>query len=200
MSNRVKLAPVPVLIAALIYYFTDTDRLFAFLMPVIAHEMGHVLALTSFSLRIKCVRLEIKGLCIEYSGIASPIKHALAAAAGPAAGIVYALAAAWVADRTGSEWAELSAGISLALSVFNMLPAIPLDGGRVLNECCCGLFGSRTGEIITQISGTAVGAALLFAGMYAMYKGYGAALEIAAVWILLAQSEKLGIVKPREIM
>ena len=200
MDNRVKIGPLPLLIVALTYYLTDTRTFFAFLMPAAAHEMGHLAALSTFSLRVKGIRLDMKGLCIEYSGHAEAIKHALAAAAGPLAGLVYAALSAWVAGKTHSQWAELSAGISLALSAFNMLPAMPLDGGRVLMECCCGLFGTRTGEMITRIISTAVGAVMLFAGIYAMYNGYGAALEVAAIWILLSQSDKLGIVKPREIM
>ena len=188
------------LIAAVIYYFSDVPTLFAFLMPVAAHEMGHFAALSALKLRVRGMRLDMRGLCIEYTGSASPLAHALAAAAGPAAGILYALAAAWVAGRTGSRWASLSAGISTALTAFNLLPALPMDGGRIFTECCCALLGSRTGGILSRTVGASVGALMLAAGLYAMHEGYGAALEAAAVWVLLAQPEKLGIVNPKEIM
>lgn len=172
--------------AALLYYLAPTDKLLALLLPVIFHELGHLLALRLLGLRISRFRIELKGLCMEYRGYASGLGHALAAAAGPALGLLYALAASLLASRYNSAWLELTAGVSLLLSAFNLLPALPLDGGRILYHLSAALFGERAAARVTDISSLIIGTILLGLGTYLMFRGFGLALELAAVWLLLS--------------
>lgn len=172
--------------AALLYYLAPTDKLLAVLLPVIFHELGHLLALRLLGLRISRFRIELKGLCMEYRGYAGGLGHALAAAAGPALGLLYALAASLLASRYSSAWLELTAGVSLLLSAFNLLPALPLDGGRILYHLSAALFGERVAARVADIVSLAVGTVLLGLGAYLMFRGFGLALELAAVWLLLS--------------
>lgn len=172
--------------AALLYYLAPTDKLLAVLLPVIFHELGHLLALRLLGLRISRFRIELKGLCMEYRGYASGLGHALAAAAGPALGLLYALAASLLASRYSSAWLELTAGVSLLLSAFNLLPALPLDGGRILYHLSAALFGERAAARVADVVSLAVGTVLLGLGAYLMFRGFGLALELAAVWLLLS--------------
>ena len=175
-----------VVAASLIYYLAPTDKLLAVLLPVIFHELGHILALRLLGLRICRFRIELKGLCMEYRGCTGGLGHALAAAAGPALGLLYALAASLLAVRYNSGWLALTAGVSLLLSAFNLLPALPLDGGRILYHLSAALFGDRAAARVTDIVSLAVGTALLVLGVYLMFRGFGLALELAAVWLLLS--------------
>lgn len=172
--------------AALVYYLAPVDKFMAVLLPVLIHELGHVLALRLLGLRISCFRIELKGLCIEYRGYTGAIGHVLAAAAGPALGLLYALAASLLAERPQSHWLELTAGISLLLSAFNLLPAFPLDGGMILYHLLAALWGEATAARVADGVSLAVGTLLLGLGAYIMFLGYGLALELAAVWLLLS--------------
>lgn len=172
--------------AALIYYLAPVDKLLAVLLPVLFHELGHVLFLRLLGLRICRFQIELKGLCMEYRGFAGALSHALAAAAGPVLGLLYALAASLLAAHYRSPWLELTAGVSLLLSLFNLLPALPLDGGRILYHFSAALFGEVTAARIADSVSLAIGAALLGLGAYLMFRGYGLGLEIAAVWLLLS--------------
>ena len=172
--------------AALLYCLAPIDKLLAVLLPVIFHELGHILALRLLGLRICRFKIELKGLCLEYRGYTGGLGHALAAAAGPALGLLYALAASLLAARYGNSWLELTAGVSLLLSAFNLLPALPLDGGRILYHLSAALFGERAAARVTDIVSLAVGTALLVLGVYLMFRGFGLALELAAVWLLLS--------------
>ena len=72
-------------------------------------------------LHVRGIRLQLKGFCIDYCGYTGAAGHALAAAAGPLAGLAYALAASGLAQRLESDWLGLTAGISLLLSLFNLV-------------------------------------------------------------------------------
>ncbi len=185
-KERFGISAPAVVAAALLYYLAPTDKLLAVLLPVIFHELGHILALRLLGLRICRFRVELKGLCMEYRGYAGGLGHALAAVAGPAMGLLYALAASLLAARYNSAWLELTAGVSLLLSAFNLLPALPLDGGRILYHLSAALFGERAAARVTDIVSLAVGTALLGLGAYLMFRGFGLALELAAVWLLLS--------------
>ena len=199
-GKRLHISAGAVLAAALLFFFTDTKTFWAVVLPVTAHELGHVLALKLVGLRIKGFRAEMKGLCIDYYGFCGTAGHVFAAAAGPLAGLLYAFAASCWAKYFNSDTAALSAGISLLLSAFNMLPVLPLDGGRIFSRLACAALGYGRGERLSKKLGLTVSGAALAVGLLLMWKGLGAGLALAAVWLLLAQPEGEGIVKRKEIL
>ena len=188
------------LLGAGLFCLGDRESILAVALPVLAHELGHLLALWILGMPVRGFRLELRGFCIEYGGGSGAVGHVLAAAAGPLAGLAYALAAARLSSRLGSDWLRLSAGVSLLLTLFNLLPALPLDGGTILLHLSMAILGDRRGRLLTEVLGLMVGAALLGGGFYLMVRGQGAALALAAVWLLLAQEEGQGLVKRREII
>ena len=129
------ITPGAALLFPLLYYF-DTDGWFAAVLPaVFFHELGHYAALRFCGGEILFVRLEIWGLRMDASPFSSLAEEAFCAAAGPAAGLLWSLAAL----RIHGNWWEKSALSALLINLFNLLPALPLDGGRVLFA----LTGSR---------------------------------------------------------
>ena len=199
-KSRFHISAGAVLAAALLFFFTDTATLWAIALPVAAHELGHVLALRLLGLRIRGFRAELKGLCIDYCGFCGTAGHIFAAAAGPLAGLVYAFAASYWARLFANDTAALSAGISMLLSLFNLLPVLPLDGGRIFSRVACMSLGYGRGERLSKNLGLALSSALLAGGLLLMWQGMGAGLALAAIWLILAQPEEVGIVKRKEIL
>lgn len=192
---------LPALAAALLlYYVTDAATLLAILLPVAVHELGHILAIRLCCGQLRSVQAELTGICISYTGCSGALDRILCALSGPAAGLIYAWGAAQLGERLENDMLLLSSGISLALSLFNLLPCLPLDGGQITQELCILFFGEKTGEELSGVLGAVTAAALLAAGIYAMKKGFGAALEVSALWILLAQKDEKGLAKRRFIM
>ena len=198
--DRLKVSAGAVLLAALIYYIGDASAIAAVLLPAAVHELGHVAALRLMGLRINGFRIELKGFCIDYAGYTGAMGHALAAFCGPMVGLWYAWAASWLGNRLDSSWLCLSAGVSLLLSAFNLLPALPLDGGRVLAHLSRAVLGDRRGAWLTEAVSLAVGAVMLSSGVWQMLHGQGIALALAAVWLLIYQENERGIVKNREVL
>ena len=112
---------------------------------VLLHEFGHVLMARRFGIRTQDVTLlPIGGVARMASTGETPRQELLIALAGPAVNVVIAgLAFLWwvLVPRTveGFDTSALKAPAPLALMivnvflvVFNLIPAFPMDGGRVL--------------------------------------------------------------------
>ena len=188
------------LLVTILFLLGDAWSIAAVLLPVAVHELGHLLAFWLLGLSLRGLRFELRGLCLEFGGSTGALGYTAAAAAGPAAGIAFAFAVSRVGNRLGSDWLCLTAGVSLLLSLFNLLPALPLDGGTILFHLSRVVLGDKRGALLTEASGLIVGAALLGGGFYLMTNGRGAALSLAAIWLLLAQEDGRGLVKRREMI
>ena len=186
-GRRVTISLALTLAAAFIYYVVSIETAIAIALPVAVHELAHIIALRFFGLKVKSVRAELTGLCIDYCGFAEPVAHIAAAFAGPAGGFIYAYAASLIARETGCAWMELSAGISLLLSVFNLLPVLPLDGGRALYAALAALAGERAAERTLDVLGLVLPVALMVLGLALFARGFGLAPGVFGAWLALLQ-------------
>ena len=186
-GKRITISLALTLAAAFIYYVVSIETTIAIALPVAVHELAHIIALRFFGLKVKSVRAELTGLCIDYCGFAEPVAHIAAAFAGPAGGFIYAYAASLIARETGCAWMELSAGISLLLSVFNLLPVLPLDGGRALQAAVAALAGVRAAERLLDALGLVLPVALMGLGIVLFARGMGLALGVFGAWLALLQ-------------
>jgi stage IV sporulation protein FB len=173
-----------ILIAAAIFF--DAGGLFCVaIAAALVHELGHYLALRRCGCRIAGLKLGIAGFSMEYSGSLSYYDEILTAAAGPVAGLALAAAAAvaggWLWLRVLRELAAVSA----LLSVFNLLPARPLDGGKILYALTALRFGERAAARTLCVSSCAMILLTLVAGVSVVLRGgNGIALLAAAAWLI----------------
>ena len=200
MRERLAVGLGALLPAGLFCYLGSPAEIGAILLAVTVHELGHVLALWLLGLRIRRFRLEMRGFCIEYYGEAGALSHALAALSGPLAGLGWAVATALLGERMEADWLSLSSGLSLLLSGFNLLPALPLDGGRIVLALSAAFAGKRKGKRITEALSLFVGASLLAIGIWLMIGGRGIGMLAAAIWLLLYQENGRGLVNQTEMI
>lgn len=179
-------AGAAILLAAL-YLLLDFETIGAVALCVAVHEAGHLAALRALGSRVRGIRLGLTGLCITYTGRTGYGGQFAAAFAGPVFGAVFALISARLGTEYENSFLCLCAGISAILSVFNLLPVQPLDGGRMLSAVLCARWEITRAERAARAAGTAAGLVLMSAGLVLIWIGKGAAMEIAAVWLMLSQ-------------
>ncbi len=104
-----------------------------FVLLILVHEMGHVVVLRARGIKSGWpVFLPFLGAFVSMKSMPRSVyEEAESALAGPVAGTLASLAVAWVAHADGSDLLRSLAFTGMLLNLFNLLPALPLDGGRV---------------------------------------------------------------------
>jgi Zn-dependent protease len=102
-----------------------------FVASIFVHEMGHVAALQRFGIRATApMFLPGVGAVVRFRQDMAPAEEARVGLAGPLWGFGAAVVALGVAYGTGSPlWAAI-AHAGAWVNLFNLLPIVPLDGGR----------------------------------------------------------------------
>ncbi|MBJ6362932.1 M50 family metallopeptidase [Paenibacillus sp. MAHUQ-46] len=114
-------------------YFLELLTLFAL---VFVHELGHVFAARGFGWRIREVKLlPFGGVAeTEEAGYLPAREEIIVALAGPLQNLWMGLTA-WALGELGlitPVWASHLIQANLMIGLFNLLPVLPLDGGRIV--------------------------------------------------------------------
>ena len=119
------------------------------LISVLAHELAHALTAKLFHWPTEKIVLNLWGGHTQFQSFtASPGRSVLVAMAGPAANFVLA-GAGWLLLSYGdlSGVADILANIfvwaNLLIGIFNVLPGLPLDGGRLVESAVWKATGSQ---------------------------------------------------------
>jgi len=173
------------LLLSVLYFFMDLHAFLTVLLCVWIHEMGHLTALEWFGVRVRRITMDCSGMTIFYnSSYLNGLKECLVALAGPIFGLSAAVCASFVGNVLQSENLLLFAGANAVLSLFNLLPAKPLDGWRCLHA----LF-----PIGAQIISVCTAFCILIIGICLMYTGYGIALAVMGILLLLQESPRTSV-------
>jgi Zn-dependent protease len=100
---------------------------------VVVHELGHALVARHLGVPVRRIGLHFFGGAAEMVGLPRRAADEIAiAAAGPAVSFAVAGVGHLLAAVTDARLFELLASVNLVLALFNLLPAFPSDGGRIL--------------------------------------------------------------------
>jgi Zn-dependent protease/CBS domain-containing protein len=158
-----------------------------FFVSILLHELGHAAMALRHGLRTRSITLFVFG------GVAQLEKDPKdgrvefwMAAAGPAvsfalAGLFYAGAALPFLGPSAAAVAKYLAMINLMLALFNLVPAFPMDGGRLLRGALWGPLGKARATRIASGAGTLFAFFLIFAGVFSLIGGD----SLGGLWYIL---------------
>lgn len=189
----------------------------ALFLCVTLHEFGHGLVAQRFGIPVReIVLLPIGGVAALARNPSKPLHELLIAAAGPAVNVVLAVVLS-LALGLHAAWHELSlehllkafgSGPSLAaaliwllnaniaLVLFNLIPAFPMDGGRILR----GLLGLMTdwgrATRIAAVTGQVIAVGMFLLAIF----GGQVMLGILAAFIILAAGSTYAEEQARSVL
>lgn len=162
-------------------------------VSVLTHELGHCLAARSLGVPVTEVRLYLLGGASELGRLPdSPREEAAIAAAGPGVSAILAGMFGLLVGSTTPHtigWLLLIelALANLVVAIFNFLPALPLDGGRVLRAGVWGVSGRRRyGTLAAVIGGYVIAVALLIWGAVQLTGSTRAGLLQGGIAVVMA--------------
>ncbi len=124
-------------------------------LSVLVHELAHAVMAIRLGQQVRGITLHLLGGVSEIVGTQSrPWADFVIAAVGPLASLVVAAVAFGALQLSGTAtvahlvlWQLTAANVIVGL--FNLIPGLPLDGGRMLKDAVWGITGRETAGTIT---------------------------------------------------
>ncbi|HYE81257.1 MAG TPA: M50 family metallopeptidase [Clostridia bacterium] len=183
---RIKLNVFFILFLFASYYTGWLQHSLILFSSVVLHEFGHVLAAKKLKLEVYEVEL------LPYGGVArmeelskfGGIAEAVVSAAGPLTSLILALLSSFLRDFSGLF--ESAFRYNLILCLFNLLPVIPLDGGKIARNLMVFFMGYRQATRILILAGRAAAIFLLGCNIFMLVSGgRSIAFAIAGIFIYI---------------
>lgn len=140
-----------VLITILICFLYKINIYFIFIISILLHEMAHMIVGVWLGLKIKKIMFNPLGVCLEFIGYREnkkTIKKIIINLSGPLFNFIFAI----IISHLNIEY-KLKIDLfytNLLLGIFNLLPIIPLDGGKILKEILSIKFGYKNANIYSM--------------------------------------------------
>lgn len=162
------------------------EILFIF-VSLIVHEIGHVAM--ALALGVKVVEIEIlpfggQAKIEDFTGL-EPDREIYIALAGPAISLSLAGIFYFLRPEIASSYLPLFININLFLGVFNLCPALPMDGGRILRAFLSAKIGYKKSTARAAILGKIIALAISLYGVYLIYYQQQTGLNYLVVGMLL---------------
>src|SRR5437762_11093578 len=132
-----------------IYWIIAAIGAVLFYASLLAHELSHAIVARRNGVKVAGITLWLFGGVSRLEGEpASARSEALIAGVGPltsfvVAAIAFGLTLATTGDKLVTDLFSWLTFVNLALGLFNLVPAFPLDGGRLLSSILWWRSGSR---------------------------------------------------------
>ena len=146
------------------------------LVSLAVHEAAHAVAARNLHIPAARVTVYPFGAVMQLaSSFADRRGEGIVAAAGPAASLSFA-ALLRLCDMflPAGDWTQRLVGTNLLIALFNLLPAFPLDGGRIVRAALHSVVRERTARALLFAFTGAIAFGMIGVGVYCVLKGYPA--------------------------
>jgi stage IV sporulation protein FB len=158
---------------------------------VLWHEAAHMLMAAGLGYKVRQIELLPFGAMarIERLADAGAASEIMIAAAGPLASMGLAVLC-YIAEHQAGNWQEVLVfymEVNLMLAGFNLLPALPLDGGRILRAILALRrdYREATAIVVTMSHITSVMLLVMAGAAYWLYNTINLTMLVAAGFLLL---------------
>jgi Zn-dependent protease len=169
---------------------------------VLVHELAHAIYARQRGVRVVDITLLMIGGVSRIGESDRPRTEAIMALAGPVVSLLLGSAALALFLISGGAPTELRLGLlllgqlNLLLGLFNLLPAFPMDGGRILRAALTGRLGSRRATWIAGTVGRVFAVMFVVAGLF----GGGFFLVLIGLFVYLGADAEVRQMQMRDVL
>lgn len=185
-NSKLRVSPgFLVLLGTLIYLDDGSGVMWRGCAAALIHEIGHITAGAVMGGRVESLSLSFAGaeLKLDYPVTLCYGQENLVLLSGA----IFNLVSGAIAYYFGAKWFAL---LSFGLGVFNLLPILPLDGGRVLYNLLAECFDPiRANRLLQILSGILVGILMGTGGILAVQCANVLLLGLS-IWLLIGITKR----------
>ncbi len=161
---------------------------------IVLHELGHALTARHFGIRTRSITLSPLGGIAQLERMShNPWEEFCIAIAGPLVNVVIAcvLGAGLLAglafdgqilETLPGSFVGLLLLVNIVMVVFNMIPAFPMDGGRVLRAILSSSMGLLQGTRVAVTVGTVFAALIGLVGLFVWHNPWMLLIGLFVIW------------------
>jgi Zn-dependent protease len=158
---------------------------------VVLHELGHALTGQVFGIRTREIILTpIGGIAMLDSALNDSRAEIWIAIAGPVVNFVLAAMVMPLLFISNASWISYFIMVNVMLGTFNLIPAFPMDGGRILRALLAKKYGYKKATLTALKISRIFGGLFIVVGVF-----YSIMLSIIGVFLLLTSSHHERLIK-----
>ena len=171
-----------------------TGEVLIIFVAVLVHEIAHVVM--ALVLGVKVAEIELlpfggQAKIEDFTGL-EPDREVYIALAGPVVSLSLAGIFYFLHEDITSSYLPLFININLFLGIFNLCPALPLDGGRILRAFLSGVIGYKKATARSAALGKIIAVILSLVGIYKVYYQHSGANYILVGLLLYWAARREG--------
>ena len=175
-------------------------------ITALLHELSHILNAKLLKIRISKVEIYPFGVCAKLSDsyIASSEKEFLVAFAGPFSNLIFFWICSILFTFFQPEILKYCMNLNLAMCILNLIPALPLDGGRILKAILTSKYGIlRAYNFMVKLSRLLICVILIAALIIFFVYDFNFSLILISVFLLqniCAEQKTISLITLKEII
>ena len=197
---EIKLHPLLIALVILAAWAGQLPLFMVAFGSVLYHELCHVMAAVLCGYSVTRIEVLPFGSVAQIQGLfeEQPQSEMLIALAGPAANVLMVMALTTLKHYTGLDfpYQEPFIAANLQLAVFNLLPLLPMDGGRILRSALARCVSLGKATRLAADLGILGGLAMAIAAAAGWLPGRAAMILLGLTVLLTALRERRNIPPP----
>lgn len=177
-------------------YFAFSGKVFLFLtftLTALLHEYGHALKAEKLGYKINNISLMPYGAVVNGAIEGLSYKDEITVAlAGPFANLFISamFVCLWWLIPESYPYTDTVVFSNVSVAAINLLPAYPLDGGRIISAMLSQLLNRKTAMLLIRMSGIIIGAALAGLFVYSCFTTVNFSILFFALFIITGSISK----------